>query len=39
MEEGNRTGLIISIIIGIAILAACGVLAALLIFLAWITVL
>jgi len=39
MEDGNQKGLILWLIIGIAVLAACGVISAVLILLAWIAVL
>jgi hypothetical protein len=35
MEENSHTGLLLSIIIGIAILTVCGLLAALFVFLAY----
>jgi len=38
MEDENHTGLILSIIIGFTVLVVCGVVASLLIFLAWLII-
>ena len=38
MDDGNHTGLILSIIIGFTILVACGLISALMVFLAWLII-
>lgn len=38
MEDGNHIGLILSIIIGFTILVACGLIASLMVFLAWLII-